>query len=172
MSFRGACVFALSLSIGGVALAQDAKTIRLKTCPAETSSNDPTISVRKIMAEHEPCTGRPLEITILDARFGFEAPIKTLFDVTRDPVRIPATPVDVFDTHRSCRHTYEGRGTIEWLIPKSQVCGGREGGWYYRVYTPDNKVCVMPGNKCITVTNDDSLAVERFKAAVQVAQGH
>lgn len=158
-----ACLFFIQAN------AQDTIEIHLKACPQESAPNDPSIVIKKSVQANRDCNASPLEVEIFDERFGFAYQTKTIGNLSSKPWAIEASQHDVFKTHKPCRRLFPDRGRmIEWLVPLTAACDGREPGWYFRVFTKD-KVCVMPGESCTSINDPETLPKQRFDEAVGIA---
>lgn len=165
---RFACVV-FALLFFTEANAGDTVEIRLKDCPSETAPNDPSIVIRKSVQVSRGCDASALEIEVSDLRYGFSKITKSIGSISSDAWVITPSPNDVFSTHKPCRLLFPDRGRmIEWLVPQSATCDGRDAGWYYRVYTRD-KVCVMPGESCFRIKEPMTLSKARFDETVDIA---
>lgn len=171
MMFRIMCASVAVPLFFGEAYAQDTKYVYLKTCAEHATKSDPSILSRKVIdAQHDCGNGRPVKVVLVDVWYGFEAPAKTLRDIPAEPKMIAPSETNVFKTHKPCRVAYPHEGVLaEWLIPRTEECGGLPTGSYHRVYTPKNEVCLRPNGGCISIKKLSPLAQERFEQMLGIA---
>lgn len=156
---------------------QPARRVILDYCDKQVTVHDPSIVSRKVVHNvTNACKdGAPVRVVMVDTRYGFEVPTKTLQGVASSSFKIvEPSPDETYVGFKFCPLTYfQADGMlpegvmIEWGIKETDKCDGRPSS-IYRVYTPQNEVCLQtgPSRTCVHVSKLAPLAQERFYATI------
>ena len=168
-----------NLFFSGLCCAQEpARFVNLMSCDEKVTIHDRTILSRKTVRNvKDGCAeGYPFRVVLVDTRFGFEAPTKTLHGINSALHIIEPSKDDVQAGYKWCPLGFRQDGKnplgvlIEWGVRSHDVCDGRPSSTY-RVYTPDNKVCLISGSQttCVKVEDLHPEGQRRFWAVVHGA---
>lgn len=147
------------------------EVITLKECAIRPGGSDATVKVRRTMSPRASCDGGvPASLTVIDTRFGVEFMVKGPV-VSLTPRIFEPSREDEAAKLKSCIRVYVAEAYVtEWLVAADAACDGREPtSTVYRVYTRDDKVCIMPYKKCVEVGKLHERARARFKRVLDMA---